>query len=347
MRINKTLGNVLKFVFFLGLGIFLVWLITHKLTPGQWRRIREAFRDARYWYLVPGCLIGCAGFLLRGLRWRLLIMPLGYKTGVFTIFSAVMIGYIANLAVPRLGEITRCGMISRYERLPVNKVIGTMVTERTTDVLCLILIMAFTVLTQIRLVGHFFYVNVTRKILAFFTDGDPTHHLLIGGTLVAAVAAIWLVLRLCRHARWRRHLHLALRGVRAGILSVKRMRQKKLFILYTLLIWVTYLSMIYFGFLCFSATSTLGLWPSLSVLSFGSVGMIITQGGIGAYQLIVQKVLLLYGVAEIYGFAFGWLSWLAQTLLVLVVGFICVVSLPFLKRRQITPLIAARKGKQD
>jgi uncharacterized protein (TIRG00374 family) len=345
MQINKSLGRALKFVFFLGLGIFLVWLITHKLTPGQWHRIRDAFRGGHYWFLVPGCLIGCAGFLLRALRWRLLIMPLGYKTGVFTIFCAVMIGYIANLAVPRLGEVTRCGMISRYERLPVNKVIGTMVTERTTDLACLVLIMAFTVLTQISLVGHFFYVNVTQKILAFFNDGDLSHHLLVVGAIVLVVGAVWLVLRLCRHTRWRRRLHLALRGVKAGILSVKRMKQKKLFILYTVLIWITYLSMIYFGFLCFSATSALGLWPSLSVLSFGSVGMIITQGGIGAYQLIVQKVLLLYGVAEAYGFAFGWLSWLAQTLLVLVVGFICVASLPFLKRRQVGTLVAVRQAK--
>src|SRR5690348_4184594 len=108
---NKTLGNLLKVVFFLGLGIFLVWLIIHKLTPAQWQRIREAFRTANYWYLLPGCLIGSAGLLVRALRWRLLIMPLGYKTGVFMTFTALMVAYITNLAIPRMGEVTRCGML--------------------------------------------------------------------------------------------------------------------------------------------------------------------------------------------------------------------------------------------
>jgi uncharacterized protein (TIRG00374 family) len=340
---NKALGNILKFVFFLGLGIFLVWLITHKLTPAQWERIHLAFRQADYWFLIPVCVIGFFSFFIRALRWRLLITPLGYKAGVFTTFSAVMVGYIANLAVPRMGEVTRCGMLARYERLPVNKVIGTVLVERIFDVLCLVIVIALTVLVQIDIVGDFFYRNVLMKVGNFFQHANLSHNLMIVAIILAGLAGLWFLLRQFRHMRWYRRLRILIRGVRTGFVSVGRLQEKRLFIVYTFLIWLSYFLMVYIGFMCFQSTASLGIRPALSVLSFGSIGMIITQGGIGAYQLIVEKTLELYGILDAYGFAFGWLSWLTQTLLILVLGFFCVVAMPFVKRRKAVKIMAEHK----
>lgn len=333
---KKPLGNIVKFVVFLGLGLFLIWLITHDLTPDQWARIRAAFREANYWLLIPVFVVGTLSHLLRALRWRLLIEPLGFRTGVFTTFSAVMVGYMSNLAVPRMGEITRCGMLARYERLPVNKLIGTIIVERAVDLVCLIALITLTILIQIDIVGAFFYEHALKKVLAIFRQGNLLRIglILAGGALL--ITLCWWVLRKFRHTAWSRRLQVLIKGVKTGVFSVGKLRRKKLFFAYTLLIWLCYFLMVYFGFWCFAATSVLGVRAGLSILTFGSVGMIATQGGIGAYQLIVEKTLELYGIAEVYGFAFGWLSWLAQTALIILLGFLCLLVLPFLQRKHRT-----------
>jgi uncharacterized protein (TIRG00374 family) len=330
---NKALGNLIKLVIFLGLGIFLVWLITHKLTPLQWQRIHEAARTANYWLLIPVCIIGFFSFLFRALRWRLLLLPLGYRVGVFTIYSAVVVGYLANLAIPRMGEVTRCGMLARYERLPVDKVIGTMIVERTFDVICLVLLMAVTILWQIDVVGDFFYDNVLVKVATWFRAENLGSHLLWLGAILTGGVILWIVLRQFRQSRWYRRVSRLFAGIKTGFVSVARLRQKKRFLVYTGLIWLCYFLMVYLGFYCFPQTAGLGTKAALSVLIFGSIGMILTQGGIGAYQLIVERVLLLYGVAKAYGFAFGWLSWLSQTGLILVLGFVSLLAMSFVKRK--------------
>lgn len=330
---SKAFGNIIKFIVFLGLGLFLVWLITHKLTPQQWQRISEAFRQADYWILLPVFILSLLSFYFRALRWRLLIHPLGYETGVFTTFSAVMVGYMANLAIPRMGEVTRCGMLARYERIPVDKVIGTMLIERVIDVICLAVLMAVTVLGQPAIVGGFFYRNILARLMPAHGPSAQFYLLAAAGLLVICLLA-WLLVRRFRHSRWFRKLYDIARGIKAGFLSIGQLQHKKLFVFHTLVIWLCYFLMIYVGFRCFQATSGLGIGAGLSVLGFGSIGMILTQGGIGAYQLIVEKTLQLYGITEAYGFAFGWLSWIAQTLLILVVGFACIIATAFIKRKK-------------
>lgn len=331
---NKTIGNTAKFLLFLAVGVFLVWLITHNLTATQWQRIREAFREANYWVLVPVFLFGALSHLLRALRWRLLIQPLGYRPRLTIIFSAVMIGYLANLAIPRMGEITRCGVLARHDRIPVNKVIGTMIAERAIDILCLVLFITVTILIQVDLVGAFFYTNIWLKITSIFGQNNLLKTILILAGILLILTGTWFFLRLFKQALWYQKLKLLVKGIQEGLFTTIKLKKKRLFFLYTFLIWFCYLMMAYAGFWCFEATKVLGLKAAMSVLSFGSIGMVLTQGGIGAYQLIVEKTLELYGILEAYGFAFSWLSWLAQTALSVVLGFVCLLVISFIKRKQ-------------
>jgi uncharacterized protein (TIRG00374 family) len=331
---NKALGNALKLIFFLGLGIFLVWLITHNLTPRQWQRIKEAFQQANYWILIPVFIIGALSHFFRALRWRLFMRPMGYRPGILATFSAVMIGYIANLAIPRMGEITRCGVLSRNERIPFDKVLGTMIAERVIDLISLFILLAVAILIQINIVGEFFYNNVLERAARFFYRGNIIRNTVILAGAIAVIVMIGFILKKFRHTQWYRRLRLLMQGINKGIFALRRLDQKGIFIFYTLAIWVCYFLMVYIGFLCLKPTAVLGVKAALSILGFGSIGMIITQGGIGAYQLIVEKTLELYGILEAYGFAFAWLSWLTQTLLILVLGVICTVALPFLKRKE-------------
>lgn len=331
---KKAFGNAIKLIIFLGLGIFLVWLITHHLTPGQWKRIKQVFRDADYWILLPVFIIGTASHLLRALRWRMLIEPMCYHPRLFTTFSAVMIGYMANLAIPRMGEITRCGVLSRHENIPFQKVIGTMIVERGIDILCLFLLIIAAVLIQMQVVGGFFYQMAIDKFMPLLRHGTWIRYFIMLIIIAAFIAGIVFFLKLFRHTRWYRKMILLFRGIKEGMLTIGKMNKKGLFFVYTAAIWLCYFLMVYVGFFCLKPTSALGLKAGLSVLSFGSIGMLITQGGIGAYQLIVEKTLELYGILEAYGFAFGWLSWIMQTLLTLVLGLICTVTLPFVKRNK-------------
>lgn len=331
---NKALRNILKLFIFLGLGIFLVWLITHNLTSAQWLKIKEVFREANYWVLIPVFMVGTLSHILRALRWNLLIKPMGYHPRVFTTFSAVMIGYIANLALPRMGEITRCGVLSRNENIPFQKVVGTMIIERLIDLFSLGILILLAVLIQLDVVGSFFSDALTKRISEVFEQGTSLHYAILAVVILIIIAAIIFLLKFFRHTRWYRKLILLWRGVKEGIFTIGKMKKKGLFFVYTIFIWVCYFLMVFIGFFCLEPTSVLGLKAGLSVLGFGSIGMILTQGGIGAYQLIVEKTLELYGIAEAYGFAFGWLSWITQTGLTLILGLICTVTLPFIKRRK-------------
>jgi hypothetical protein len=233
-----------------------------------------------------------------------------------------------------MGEVTRCGLVARYEGIPVDKVIGTMLVERVIDVVCLALVMAVTVLGQLDIVGDFFYRNVLGKLRPEAAGNRWPLYLALLSVALAGLLLVWIASRVFRRSRWFIRLVALARGVQMGFLSIARLRDRGQFLLHTVLIWLCYFLMVYAGFQCFSQTSGLGVGAGLSVLSFGSIGMILTQGGIGAYQLIVEKTLELYGIMEAYGFAFGWLSWIAQTLLILLLGFYCIIGTAFLKRKK-------------
>jgi uncharacterized protein (TIRG00374 family) len=319
----------LKFTAFLGLGILLLWLATHHLNQAQRNQITEAFRHADYRALIPALIAGTASHVVRSLRWRLLIRPLNYNPSLVNILCAVMIGYLSNLALPRLGEITRCGVVARYEKIPATKVIGTMIAERSVDLISLLLLLLLTVVFQLRLMGHFFVSQVAPKE----TVTGHKNLLLIVLAAVAVLAALsaWAMSKF-RHTMMYVRFRLLLMEVWEGLRTIGHMPDKIWFLGYTFLLWILYFFMVYFGFFCLRATSHLGLGAGLSVLSFGSIGMILTQGGIGAYQLIVQHTLTRYGIAAGTAYASGWIIWLAQTLLVVLLGFISVILLPFINR---------------
>ncbi len=326
---KKAFGRAAKLVFFLALGLFLVWLAVRDFSAAEWQHIREIFLEANYWLLFPILIIGFLGHFFRALRWRLLIRPLGYNPGIWNTFGAVMTGYLTNLAIPRLGELVRCGVLSRQERIPVMQVVGTMVAERVIDILSLTLVILLTIFTQPDRMSHFFYTHIWIKITDSFDSDGMIWVVLI---LILIFLSVWVFFRFSRRTRWHHKLVKLSKEIKEGLFTAYKLPEKALFFIYTLLLWLCYISMVYIGFYCFNVTSTLGIEAALSVLSFGSIGMVATQGGLGAYQLLVEKTLNLYGIGDAYGFAFGWLSWLAQTGLILLLGFVSMIVLPFTRK---------------
>src|SRR6476661_3412778 len=133
---RKRLLSILQYIIFLGGGIFLVWWQLRSMTPEEEQDFRNAMSYANYWLVIPVVILCILSHLSRAMRWKLLMEPLGYKPALKNVFSVIMVGYLANAAVPRLGEILKCTFLSRYEKLQVDKLFGTILVERTFDLVC-------------------------------------------------------------------------------------------------------------------------------------------------------------------------------------------------------------------
>lgn len=330
---NKTLSLALQYLIFLGLGLFLIWWSIHNLTDEDMRRLGDALGGADYILVLPAMLILLLSHYSRALRWRILMKPLGFEPSRLNTFFAVMLGYFFNLLVPRMGEVMKCTMLAKYEHTPVDKLIGTMVAERALDVVCLALVIGLSLLLQMDMVNTFLSGTDVRV----GTEGFGWWRLI--GALLLVVAGIWVIrLLMMRYA----HVNIVSRirtiatGIWQGLTSIRRIESSRLpaFLFHTIFIWAMYLLSIRMGFYAMSSVMGLGMSAALTILSVGSLAMIITQGGIGAYQIVVQRSLALYGIPEVSGLAFGWLLWAVQTILVLVVGLICLILLPVINKRK-------------
>jgi len=329
---NKTLRSYLQYIFFLGLGIFLLWLTLRK---SDWNSIVNDLSGARYIFLIPAVLMLLVSHYLRALRWKILIGPLGFNPSTTNTFLAVMIGYWANLAVPRLGEVLKCTILARYEKVPADKLVGTIVAERAIDVCCLVLVLLVTVFAQYDLIGSF-SAEIFRK---FFSSQSGTFSLWkVGIVLLVILAFIVLILWLFRklsHLKFVSRTKNIFKGIWSGLISIRYIQNKGLFVLYSVLIWVLYLYSTYMGFFAMQDMAQYGIRGALSALSFGSFGMIIpSPGGIGSFQYAIQQVMMLYGVTPEKGLSLGMLIWFAQTGFVIVFGTLSFLLLPVINKNK-------------
>ena len=131
------MAKFLKIGFFFLLGILLIWWSLHQIPPQEWDKFTKALAKSKFWLIIPIFFILGLSHFIRALRWRLIMEPLGYKPSIMNTFLAVLIGYLANLAIPRLGEVLKCTLLAKYEKVPAEKIVGTIVAERAFDVISL------------------------------------------------------------------------------------------------------------------------------------------------------------------------------------------------------------------
>lgn len=332
---KKKIITIAKYLFFLGLGIFLVWWSIKDLNKEQESQIKTALRQANYLLFIPVFFILILSHFIRSLRWRLLIEPLGHNPKVSNTFFAVMIGYLANQAVPRLGEVLKCTVLTRYEKIPADKLIGTIILERIIDVLSLLLVFITTLVIQ---------PDIYSQLIDAFFNSKPgeekkevSGYLIAGGILgvLIIITAIWLYVKKKKPADIILIIKKIIRSIIEGISSVRHLKKRGLFIFYTLSIWFLYLAGGYIGFYAMQETQQYGIKESFSILSAGSVGMIATPGGIGAYPFLIEKTMMLYGLQQGFALAFGWLLWMAQTGVILIGGLFSFTAIPYLNKKKI------------
>lgn len=325
---NKKLSSWLQTLFFLGLAIFLVWWSIGKISTDEWQQMKAALRRTNYWLLAPVAVALLVSHYSRAMRWKILMEPLGYHPRNTNTYFAVLIGYFANLLVPRLGEVLKCTLLARYEKIPADKLIGTIVAERAFDLICLVLVFAITIFSQIDIIGTF-TIGLFKNMISG-ADAAPDYRrlaLLLAALLLLLAAGRFLFRKFAQHTALLK-IKKVLHGIWEGLTSVRHVKKKGWFFFHSALIWFLYLASIRLGFYAMQDTQSFGWLPSFSVLSLGSVGMIVTQGGIGAYPILVQETLALYGLDPNIGRAFGWLLWLAQSVLIVVAGGLAFLLLP-------------------
>lgn len=334
---SPKLKTIIRFTVFLGIGIFFIWIFLRNLTADQKQEIIHSMGDANYWWIAFAIPLGVLSHFCRAMRWKMLIETMGYKPRNSNMFFAVFIGYFANLALPRLGEVSRCTILTKYENVPFNKSFGTVITERVLDMMVFFVLFFLNLALQAeRLSGYInekIYKPLQAKLhLSYDLSGSFTFMMLF---FIVLFGIIFLVFRKKITAnKLYIKINIMIYGFVEGMKSLIKVRNLWLFGFYTFSIWALYLLMAYIVFFSIPGSSGLGLDAGLAVLVFGTIGFMVVQGGIGIYPAIVAETLVLYGVASAQGYALGWLIWTSQNLTIVVVGIISLILLPILNNRK-------------
>lgn len=301
----------------------------------------EGLRGANYSWLVISLLLGNVAFLARALRWRLLIEPLGFHPSVMNSFHAITIGYLANFAFPRAGEVSRCGVLRKTEKIPFESLVGTVIVERTFDLLCLLILLTAVFFLKVNFFGKFIYdtalLPITNKFAGF--GGSYLALLIVMLPVIIALSVAYIFrYKLIRYGIFRKMVRLS-RGIINGLKTGFTMERRLEFLLFTLLIWASYLTMTWAVFYTLPATSTLGIVDALFILAISSIGMAVpVQGGFGAFHIIVAMGLTMYGISREDGLLYATISHESQAIMTIIIGVISLSYLFFKKRNN--PVIA-------
>jgi len=338
--------KIIQLLIFLSIGIFFVWISVRHLSPEDVEKIKESAngvlnsRGLFLFFLSMVC--GVAAHYLRALRNILMIDPLGYRVRKRTAFYSVMTCYLANLAVPRLGEVLRCTLIQRCDKVPFQKSFGTVVVDRTFDMIIFVLLLALLIIINTGLLSNLMLNKEEGITLGVWVNEKWAALWAMKYLLLGAFIGLVVVLLIFRYIKTKsktekkqskiiEKIKNIIVGLWQGLISIKDLKHPHLFILYTIGIWVFYYLGVYVCFLAFDFLQGLGFMPAFVVMVVGTIGFIIAQAGLGAYPLIVAGVLALYGIDYAQGLAAGWIGWGVQQLMVLIVGFTTLILASFLK----------------
>jgi len=332
---NKRLIVFLQYIFFIALAVFFIWLSLRNLNAEKWQLLKAALGRAKFLIFFPVLLLLLLSHWIRALRWKMLIEPLGYTPGNLNTFFGVMVGYFVNLGAPRLGEIIKCTVLARYEKVPADKLIGTIVAERALDLVCLIIVTTITLILEFDTIGNFAVDTIKPLYQSKTGQFSVTKILVILAVILIVIFLLRLLFSRFLHLNFVQRIKKILAGIWHGLTSIRFVKNKSIFLFYTAAIWFLYLASTWLGFQVLEETSNLGWDAAFSVLVMGSAGMIMSPGGIGAYPWLVQQTIGLYGIpAEPYGQALGWLLWVGQFIIFIVFGTLSFILLPILNKNK-------------
>jgi len=307
-----TFKKILKILIPLILGGFLVWYSLTIVSPSE---LVLYFKNANYWWISMGLVFGILSHLSRAYRWKFLLQPLGYQPKFLNSILAVLVAYLMNIFLPRAGEVTRAAVMANYEDIPFEKGFGTIVAERLADLLMMLIVVSIALFVQFD-----FILNLVAK------DFNPSK---IIGTIIGGILLFIIFIRFIKKgkSKFARKLKKFFSGLKDGVTSILRMKNKWAFLFHTVFIWVMYVAMFW------------AIIPAIEGLEVPFGGILIgfiaggfsiaaTNGGVGLYPIAVASALSLFGIDSVTGNAFGWIMWTSQTAMVIVFGGLSFLLLP-------------------
>lgn len=332
----KNIRSLIQFAVLLSIGVLLIWLSVRKITPAEKAEIITAFETADYFWVIVGMLISLLSHFLRAYRWNDLLRPVGQRVDVLNSTCHVLVGYLANYGIPRMGEISRCSLAARYDKVPFEVGLGTVITERIVDFLLFLVIFFITLAVQftslIGLANQLIFDPLKIKF-ALIVQKPLQLAFLIVITLLLLGAVIYF--RRKFSGLFKGKFGGILKGMAEGIGSVRKMHRPFRFVFLSIAIWLCYFYSLYVCFFALKGTSHLGQGECLVLLLFGTFGVIFSPGGLGAYPAIVGGILLYtYNIDKVSAFAFPWLAWTSQFVLIVVLGVLSLIILPLYNRNK-------------
>ncbi len=320
---NKTLAGALKYALFVCIGGGLLYLAFRGNDPAK---MLQDLKRANYYWVVAGMACGYLAFILRGLRWKLLLQPAGYQPNTWNSIHSVSIGYLANLAVPRLGEVTRCTVMNRADNIPVDTLFGTVLAERVIDLLmlggCLILTLFLKLDSLLQLIDKSGIGEKFQGISWLLYILGAILTMTLGFFLFRKFKSRLLKLPLVPK------IVAFLAGVVDGFNTVIRLDKRMQFVAYTIGIWVLYFLMSYLYFFCLEETYGLTLADGIFVMLAGSLGIIApAPGGIGAFHAAVIAGLVTLGIEKDAAGTLAIIVHSSQTLMTLFAGSLALILL--------------------
>lgn len=318
---KKILNILLKTGLPLLLGVVILYWIYGNF---DFTRITEALKSMDMWWFWVSCVFGVLSHAIRGWRWRLTLAPLGFKPANDNCVYSIFIAYAANLVVPRVGEVSRCVVLERYDKVPFAQSLGTLVSERLVDTLMVFLITFAAVVSQWK-VFHAFLLEAGGISSGVFSSVGRMAVLLLSVLAVALV--LYFIIR--KMSLWTR-IKSFIAHFWEGFISLSKMRNFWLFIIETVGIWFCYFMQFYLCFFCFDFSSGLSVAAALLLFVAGSVAVVVpTPNGAGPWHFAVMSIMMLYGVSSTDAGAFALIVHSLQTLLVALLGIVGLVMLQF------------------
>ena len=326
---NSFVTKILKYLLSILLTIIIIYFLFKHQDPIA---LVNELKKVDFNWIVLSMIFGALAYVSRGLRWKIMLEAIDYKTSNINNIAAVSIGYFTNLFVPRAGEITRCTALNQKEKIPLNKLFGTIIVERVIDFMALIFLLLFTIISQHKIIKDFYLAiknqnsETNSKILLFFAS------------FITLILIIFLLKKQIKKLSFYEKIKQFIDGLKEGFKSVGNIKNKTHFWIHTFIIWLMYFLMTYVCFFSMSETNHLSLIDGVFILVLGGIGMVIpTPGGIGSYHAVVMIGLAVLGVGYIsFGsestsanpaLIFPTIVHIAQTLVAIIMGVISLLIL--------------------
>ncbi len=346
MQVKQVLSNLLKALLFAGIGFSILYLLYNKqnadyqvycreegISVTDCNLLKKIWSDFKsvnfFWIGVVFIAFGISN-VSRTLRWQMLLRALGHQTRFINGFLTIMLGYFANLGFPRIGEVIRAGTLSRYEKIPVEKTIGTVVVDRMMDLLLLLFVIGLAFIFAFSTLWSYLSENATFDISTF----SFTKFFFVVGVGTFGIIGILVLRERIVSSKFGQKIGNLLKGFLEGIQTIRKLDRPFLFVLHSLNIWLMYYLMTYLAFFSFAPTSHLTPVVGLMVMVFGALGVALpSPGGMGAYQGLVMVALGMYGVAQSDGFSFANILFFSvQIGCNVIFGIIALIFLPIINR---------------